>query len=223
MSDMDEERFEKLMRDAKETYRRPPNVDFDALWTGVEREAFGDRGSRTADHGLTIDRASHISNRTSRIIAIAATLVIGITLGRLSTSIGAKPAVAPVSTATVASVNTSSAQSLPYEEETSKYLGQTAALLIALPSEVKAGRADEQFIGRAGELLSRTRLLLDSPAASDPQMHDLLEDLELVLAQVVRLQNDSTSHTELDLIRRALQQRDVIPRLRTAVADISAN
>ena len=95
--------------------------------------------------------------------------------------------------------------------------------MIALPSEVKAGRADEQFIGRAGELLSRTRLLLDSPAASDPQMHDLLEDLELVLAQVVRLQNDSTSHTELDLIRRALQQRDVIPRLRTAVADISAN
>ena len=54
-------------------------------------------------------------------------------------------------------------------------------------------------------------------------MHDLLEDLELVLAQVVRLQNDSTSHTELDLIRRALEQRDVIPRLRTAVADISAN
>jgi hypothetical protein len=53
-------------------------------------------------------------------------------------------------------------------------------------------------------------------------MRDLLEDLELVLAQVVRLRSNA-SRTELDIINRALEQRDVIPRLRTAVADISAN
>jgi hypothetical protein len=82
--------------------------------------------------------------------------------------------------------------------------------------------ADEQFVAHAGELLTRTRLLLDSPAASDPSMRTLLEDLELVLAQIVHLQNNQ-SHTELDLINRALEQRDVIPRLRTAAADISAN
>jgi hypothetical protein len=87
---------------------------------------------------------------------------------------------------------------------------------------VKAGRANEQFLSRAGELLTRTRLLLDSPAANDPTMRNLLEDLELVLAQVVHLENNQ-SRTELDLINRALEQRDVIPRLRTAAADISAN
>jgi hypothetical protein len=43
-----------------------------------------------------------------------------------------------------------------------------------------------------------------------------------VLAQIVRLQADTTDNTELDLINRALEQRDVIPRLQTAVADISA-
>jgi hypothetical protein len=53
-------------------------------------------------------------------------------------------------------------------------------------------------------------------------MRALLEDLELVLAQVVRLQNDR-SRAGLDFINQALRQRDVIPRLRTAVADISAN
>jgi len=53
-------------------------------------------------------------------------------------------------------------------------------------------------------------------------MRNLLEDLELVLAQVARLQNDH-SRTDLDLINRALEQRDVLPRLRTAVADISAD
>ena len=85
------------------------------------------------------------------------------------------------------------------------------------------GLRDEQFVGRASELLTRTRLLLDSPAANDAEMRSLLEDLELVLAQIVRLQDAHASRTELDLINRALQQRDVMPRLRTAVADISAN
>ena len=49
-----------------------------------------------------------------------------------------------------------------------------------------------------------------------------IRDLELVLAQVVRLQNRNNG-IELDLINRAIEQRDVIPRLRTAAADISAN
>ncbi len=75
---------------------------------------------------------------------------------------------------------------------------------------------------RAGQLLTTTRMLIDSPASNDPAMRNLLEDLELVLAQVVRLQNNP-DRTELDLINRALEQRDVIPRLRTAVADISAD
>jgi hypothetical protein len=63
---------------------------------------------------------------------------------------------------------------------------------------------------------------MDSPASNDPAMRGLLDDLELVLMQVVRLQN-SGNRTDLDLINRALEQRDVIPRLRTAAADISAN
>src|SRR5207302_3399547 len=109
----------------------------------------------------------------------------------------------------------------PYEIETSQYLGQTAALLTSLSSDSKSGAKDEQFTKRASDLLARTRLLMDSPAANDPAMRDLLDDLELVLAQVVRLQNGS--RTDLDLINRALEQRDVIPRLRTAAADYSAN
>jgi hypothetical protein len=50
----------------------------------------------------------------------------------------------------------------------------------------------------------------------------LFEDLELVLAQIVRLQSQQ-SREELELIRQALEQRDVLPRLRDAVADISAD
>jgi hypothetical protein len=227
---MNDDRFEELMQDAADTYRRPPAADFDAMWKSIEatldeKQVVSSIGGSTPIVQPTLDLRgggrTHQSSRVTQRLAIAATLVIGIALGRASMSISKPQPAAPVA-ATVASTDESTTP-MPYDVETSKYLGQTAALLIALPSEVKAGRADEQFVNRAGELLGRTRLLIDSPAASDPQMRDLLEDLELVLAQVVRLQNDTTSRTELDLISRALEQRDVIPRLRTAVADISAN
>jgi hypothetical protein len=220
------DRFEELMQDAARTYRKPPVPDFDAMWQSIE--AAMDRPNVIASIGADVtddERPSPGARRAAQAritqrLAIAATLVIGVALGRASMSIS--PAAQAIPSELVA-VNDGASAPMPYEQETSRYLGQTAALLIALPSEVRAGRADEQFVRRAGELLSRTRLLIDSPAASDPRMRDLLEDLELVLAQVVRLQNDTTSRTELDLISRALEQRDVIPRLRTAVADITAN
>jgi hypothetical protein len=218
---MTDDRFDELMRDAAQTYHRPPDAPLDEMWDVVERTAWNAASTTAAT------RTSRWSMRSPGW-AIAATLIVGIGLGRASmifnrTSPTLPTAQAPSPVNTVASVRTDSSTAEPYEAETSKYLGQTAALLIALPSEVRGGGANDQFVARAGELLSRTRLLLDSPAAADPSMRSLLDDLELVLAQVVRLQNNHTSRTELDLINRALEQRDVIPRLRTAVADNSAN
>jgi hypothetical protein len=225
---MTDARFEELMRDAAQTYRRPPEAPLDAMWKEIEAAQLG--AGIASSTGLSPKpKPGRRRFDVSRWMAIAATLVIGIGLGRWSTALVRSPAptttrIAAVSVkdSAAAAVKRDTGLAVPYDVETSRYLGQTAALLIALPSEVRAGRADEQFVNRAGDLLTRTRLLLDSPAASEPQMRALLEDLELVLAQVVQLQNNH-SKIDLDLINQALEQRDVILRLRTAVADISAN
>ena len=209
---MTDDRFEALMRDAAHTFRKPPEPDLDEMWAGIER-------AMDVTPLPSTGRRAKIARWLPSIAAIAATLVVGIALGRMSMKNAPAPPPLITKVATVAS----DAPAGAYDLETSRDLGQTAALLIALPSEVHEGRTDEQFVGRASELLTRTRLLLDSPAANDTQMRSLLEDLELVLAQIVRLQDAHASRTELDLINRALQQRDVIPRLRTAAADISAN
>ena len=209
---MNEDRFDELMHDAQRTYRNPPQPDFEAMWKGIEREHFG-----------APERASRFRLGTNRWVGIAATLIVGIGIGRASMMLGRNASLLARPSTSVegrVSVHADSAMARPYELETSQYLGQTAALLVALPSELKSG-ASTQFTSRAGDLLSRTRLLMDSPAADDPAMRALLEDLELVLMQVVRLQSGNRS--DLDLINRALEQRDVIPRLRTAAADISAN
>lgn len=222
---MKEDRFEALMRDAARTYRKPPQPDLDGMWTEIEREAWGAVAVGTTQPARI--EARRFGTRASGWLA-AATLVIGIGLGRFSTTTkhdGTPSAQTVASVGSVAPVRSETSFDAPYNVETSQYLGQTAALLIALPAETRSGHPDDKFVGRAAELLTRTRLLLDSPAANDNQMRALLEDLELVLAQVVRLQNgqNGQDRTELDLINRALEQRDVIPRLRTAVADISAN
>ena len=209
---MTEDRFDELMRDAAQTYRKPPEPDFEAMWNVVASESFGVANPTRASRSFRFPRG----------IGIAATLLLGIGIGRATVTFRGAATKSTPTVASIAARTDSLSEPAPYSTETSQYLGQTAALLIALPSEVKAGRANGQFLSRAGELLTRTRLLLDSPAANDPTMRNLLEDLELVLAQVVHLENNQ-NRTELDLINRALEQRDVIPRLRTAAADISAN
>jgi hypothetical protein len=213
----DESELPPRLRQLAQSYNEPPALttqDLDAMWAEIGRETWD-------AEGLT----SHVSRPTSRIprlvsiAALAATLVIGVAIGRFSVR-------APLSATATTMASASMADTLtvpePYHSTTSRYLGQTAALLATLPVEVRAGRADERFVGRAQDLLLTTRLLLDSPAAADPRIRTLLDDLELVLAQIVRLQSDQGSG-ELDLIRQALEQRDVLPRLRTAVADISAD
>jgi hypothetical protein len=214
---MTDERFEDLMRDAKKTYRTPPNADFDAMWDSIEAAHFGG-----VTRGRPSERPRGMRWPGMQWVGIAATLVVGIGIGRLSLHLDhAAPAVTKVASVdTVARVKVDTAMARPYEIETSQYLGQTAALLVSLPTDAR--RTDPQFAERAADLLTRTRLLMDSPAANDPSMRSLLDDLELVLMQVVRLQAGG-SRTELELINRALEQRDVIPRLRVAAADISAN
>jgi hypothetical protein len=96
------------------------------------------------------------------------------------------------------------------------HLNRTEALLTTFRSDVRAGRAtDAQVATWARDLLTTTRLLADSPAGGDPKMKRLLEDLELVLAQMAQL-DPATHRVDLDLIQHAMDERSVMPRLRAA-------
>lgn len=101
-----------------------------------------------------------------------------------------------------------------------RYLAQTAVLLASLPSDRAAAGSDTAFAAHAGELLTQTHLLLDSQAGSDPTLHRLLEDLELVLAQVARL-NGTRNAGDLQLIHQALTSHDVLPRVHDASIEAS--
>ncbi len=211
---MQDEHFQPPMSDAARHYHEPPPLDAEArerMWAGIEAVAFHDRVPRRY--------------RVPQWLGLAAAIVVGIAIGRftpLDRLLHPAAAATPAPTASVAAATSKLPLPAVYEPTTSQYLDQTTALLLSLPTEVRAGHANGQFIAKATNLLLTTRLLLDSPAAQDAKLHGLLDDLEVVLAQIVRLQAEQ-NHTELDLINQALEQRDVLPRLRTAAADLSAD
>ena len=221
----EDDRFAAYLRGAAHDYNNPPSLskdEMDEMWSSIEEDSFGKRPfvSPTAQIGRAKPDRAFWTVRT--LLPLAAVLVLGIAIGRYAT-----PRKQALSAKDVALKTPVIADSVsvpdPYQATTTRYLGQTVALLATLPAESRSGnRSDARFAANAHDLLQTTRLLLDSPAAADPRFRNLLEDLELVLAQIVRLQSDQ-SPAELDLIRQALEQRDVLPRLRTAVADISAD
>lgn len=70
----------------------------------------------------------------------------------------------------------------------------------------------------ARDMLSNTRLLLDSPAGDDPVRRRLLEDLETVLVQLV--QRSGGAVNERELIDRTLDRTQLLTRLRASAAGI---
>lgn len=98
-----------------------------------------------------------------------------------------------------------------YDIVTLRHLGRTEAFLLAFrASEGAAGGATARSAADARELLTTTRLLLDSPATRDVRLHALFEDLELVLAQIAQLSAERHAG-ERELVDQALTDRDVLP------------
>ena len=205
---MTDERLNQLLDDAARTYRVPREPDFEAIWSDVEHEAFG-------DHPRWRRLWSYSPSWRVFTTAIAATLVFGVGIGRMTARIHPDARL-------VVAVPESPAHTMPaaYDRTATELLGRTAVLLAALSIEAGGVRTNDRFASQASELLTTTRLLLDSPASSDRRFKELLEDLELVLAQIARL-NGGRGAEEIELITDAVQERDVVPRIRSTVARLA--
>ena len=208
---MDDNRFNDVIRELPHSFNEPPPPPLDEMWTVIEEAHF--------NAPVSISRPRGIASRAPWLAAAAA-LVLGIGLGRYlprSANPSEQPAPSIATNPTVAKPDTSAVADA-YRDQTNRYLGQAAALLISLPARDASGKTDATFASKATDLLVTTRLLIDSPAATqDPKLHSLLEDLELVLVQIARLHTEKNKG-DLDLIHQAVEQGDVLSRLNSAVA-----
>jgi hypothetical protein len=149
--------------------------------------------------------------------AVAAALLLGVGIDRLLLA-RSGTRTTPVATTPPAATDTSDPARL-YRLAAEQTLTQAEALLTAYrASEPQRNPADARQLGRWGrDVLTSTRLLIDSPAGEDPRLRALLDDLELVLVQLIQVSGAPLEAEERALIDRALEERDLLPRIRTAV------
>lgn len=220
--------------EAAADYNRPPEAPREEIWAALEGEldAGGGVGDaiplhRVRSGGAGRDAGGTGSGRRSRwwglSVAAAAVLALGIGIGR-STAPGVPgdpsggPAAAPGGVAgTLAPEGNGAGTAV--RMAALEHLGRSESLLSVVRADARTGRVDPAVGRWARDLLTETRLLMDAAADDeDVTMQRLLEDLELILAQIALLERSPgddpvRGRTELDLIARGLEERNVMTRI----------
>jgi len=199
MMDNDETKFDQWLQDAAKTYNAPPRpAPRDEMWAQIQ-----------AERALSARRVAVRRAWARWGLAAAAVLLVGIGIGRWTAlQQGSNGGT------TVGIVDTTG-RALVYQLAATQYLSRTETFLTGFRADLRTGRVDA-FPGQARDLLATTRLLLDSPAADDPRMQALLEDLELVLVQISQMEA-GRDRRNADLITQDMDQRNVLPKLRSAI------
>ena len=214
MSEGDMDELTRLLRDQ---FNPPPPTPRDEMWAVIQAgmQAGAPLGEDPQVLSLEQARARRSPPRWNRLAwaaAAAAVLGLGVGIGRVT---------APPS-ATVAEIPVSEESEAVLRVAAREHLGRTEALLRMVRADGQAGHVDPAMGEWARVLLTQTRLYMDRPVNQDPSMHELLEDLELVLVQVVAVSeaqgvDSDRARSELSLALSGMEQREVLPRIQAVV------
>jgi hypothetical protein len=200
--DLPDEPLEPSLLAAAREYHRPPEPPREAIWRAIQADRRAERATRPAPRRWVPWAA-----------AAAALLAVGVGIGRLTHP-------GPVPDGSIAAWGPSTTaprvNETAYRMATVEHLGQSEAFLTLFRASVRSGGQERLASVTARQLLATNRLLLDSPAAQDRKTRLLLEDLELVLAEIAQLAADAPPD-DRELIREGLNRGGVLSRLRTEV------
>ncbi len=205
MDQHEDPRFEQWLEDVAKSYHTPPATPREDIWNRIQEA----RRSK---------RVIELRPWMRWAVAAAAVLLLGIGIGRWT----ANPPTSASENQAVASVDsTPSAVSSPdvaYQVAATQYLTRTETFLTSFRADLGTNHAANpaRLASQARDLLSTTRLMLDSPAGKDQRMRSLLEDLELVLVQISQLDPAHDGH-DAALITQGMNQSNVLPKLRSAI------
>jgi hypothetical protein len=216
-----DDRLDDRLQELAGQYNEPPETPREAMWQNIVAARAAQKAERPdpepkADAPVLPFRSPgrFRSVRPLRWAAgVAAVLALGIGIGRLTVH---QPATVAAPTPIAAAPSAPQINPTAYRVATTEHLSQAEAFLTLFRASVR-GRGDERLASAtARQLLATNRLLLDSPASNDAATRVLLQDLELVLAEIAQLSPAPRAH-DLDLIKEGLEQGGVLSRLRTAV------
>lgn len=200
MDQHEDPKFDAWLKDvARTTYHAPRTPPREEMWKRIEA---------ARRHKQVVE----IRPWLRWALAAAAVLVLGIGIGRLTVK---TPQVAVVPHTAVSDTIDALANQA-YQVAATQYLSRTETFLTAFRADANRSANTARLARQARELLTTTQLMLDSPAARDPRLRSLLEDLELVLMQISLLNPLEDDH-DRDLITQGMNQSNVLPKLRSAI------
>ena len=234
---MNDDQLDEVLAEAARDYNAPGDVPRDVMWARIAEARRQRKVAPPARNrvwlwtGAGIAAALLITTGISigRRMERSSPLIRGTVASRDTTSRrdSARTAAVPrevtvaaressVTTSRVAARDTTGPdRTLAYQLVVLQHLAGTEAMITSFRASARSGETDAHVSKWARELLGTTRLLEASPAADDPMMKRLLEDLELVIVQIVQYTNRGTNDPEeLDLIEQSIKKRGVITKLR---------
>lgn len=197
---MTQEQFDRLLAEAAKEYNQPPEVPREPMWAEIRRQRRegGRRYPSWAWWG----------------VGVAAALLLGVAIGRMELG-GADGLPVAVD---VGVPESGDAVLVAYQYAAAEHLQRAETFLMLFRADAERGQMSDIDAAPAEDLLLRTRLLLDSPVVEDPALKAVLDDLELVLAQVVQLRTGERRYAEeLEYIDQGIEQRGVLWKLRSAI------
>lgn len=194
---MTDDRFEELLNQMRDEHNAPPPTPRDEIW-----------------QKLQVAQGARPTRRTTLLrpvfwwpVAAAALLLLGIGLGRWS-KVGE-----PTTSEVVESTPEAPHQVDPYAVVAARHLNRAETLLTHFESGTAPAISRTQLSSWARALLNDTRLLMDSPAMDEPTTRELLSDVELLLALIVRLDANDTPEAIADGLRNS----GLLDRLRSRI------
>jgi hypothetical protein len=201
---MMDDRLDEQLKDLAAEYHRPPETPREEVWATIQK-----------------NRAAHRARK--RIgwkpfmwggLAAAALIALGIFIG---SGMGGDGVTEVAENQGRGPIIDTTGPDRAFKIAAVQYLGETEEFLTVFRADVRQGVVDRNAPARARQLLSSNRLLMDSPAAEDPEIGGLLEDLELVLAEIARVSGTEASQEEAGFIDDGIEEGGLLDRLRTAV------
>jgi hypothetical protein len=206
MTDQHEDpKFEQWLKDvARSTYHAPRTAPREEMWARIH-------DARRTRHVIELRPWMRWA------VAAAAVLALGIGIGRWTANQSGVSNGTPVATTpgTRVANEIDSLADVAYQVAATQYLSRTEAFLTSFRADNRSVNT-ARLARQARDLLTTTQLMLDSPAAQNPRLRSLLEDLELVLMQISLL-NPVEDTQDRDLITQGMNQSNVLPKLRSAI------
>ena len=204
--DRNEDTVDRMLIEGARDYNAPASIPREEMWSRIQ-------AARSASRQIGSPRRLWVWPSVG--IAAAVLLTVGVVIGRKWERADVGP---PTTVASKAPVREApEAPSLSYQLVVLKHLAGSEAMITAFRSAAKRGELDAEMRDRSQELLSTTRML-EASNVSDPTMRRLLEDLDLVLAQIKQYVARGTNNPDdLDLIEQSIAKRGVMTKLRGTI------